>query len=68
MLHDIAREADIAIVDADAIGAELGGARAIPDAVHQNGDMQNELRKEILAILDARGARGFRAARRPVSR
>jgi hypothetical protein len=61
MLHEIAREADIAIVDADAIGAELGSARAIPDAVHQNGEMQKELRGEILRILDARGVRGFTA-------
>ncbi|MCB2059474.1 MAG: hypothetical protein R3E09_05150 [Novosphingobium sp.] len=59
MLHDVAREADIAIVDADAIGAELGGVRAIPDGVHQNGEMQEELRREILAILDARGVSGF---------
>ncbi|MCB2075023.1 MAG: hypothetical protein H6917_19565 [Novosphingobium sp.] len=59
ILHDLAREADFAIVDADAIGAELGGMHAIPDAVHQNGEMQEELRKEILAILDARKVPGF---------
>lgn len=59
MLHDIASEADLAIVDADAIGAELGGAKAIPDGVHQNGEMQALLRQEIVSILRARRVSGF---------
>jgi hypothetical protein len=59
MLHGIAKEADIAIVDADAIGADLGVGTCVPDGVHQNGAMQAELREEILAILHARGVPGF---------
>jgi hypothetical protein len=62
MLHDLARERDIAIIDADAIAAELGGQRSLPDGVHQNGEMQAELRAEILRILRARGVPGFAAA------
>ena len=59
MLHDLARERDIAIIDADAIAAELGGQRSVPDGVHQNGEMQAELRAEILRTLRARGVPGF---------
>jgi len=61
MLDDLAHEANIAIVDADAIGAELGGGEAIPDGVHQSVEMRDELRKEILAILNARKVPGFTA-------
>lgn len=59
LLHDLAREIDIAIVDSDAIGAELGAAIAIPDGTHQNGEMQAELRAEIRAILAGRNVPGF---------
>jgi hypothetical protein len=51
MLDDIARQAGIAIVDADAIGAELGGASAIPDGIHQNREMQAALRAEIVSLV-----------------
>jgi hypothetical protein len=60
MLQDLARERDIAIIDADAIAAELGGRLCFTsDAVHQNGLMQEEVRGEILWILSARGVPGF---------
>ncbi len=59
MLHDLAAELDIVIVDADAIATELGGQRSIPDGVHQNGAMQREVRAEVLRILRARGVPGF---------
>jgi hypothetical protein len=59
MLHDLARERDIDTIDADAIAAELGGQRSMPDGIHQNGEMQAALRSEILRILGARGAPGF---------
>lgn len=59
MLHDLARERDVAIVDLDAIAAALGGQRSLPDGVHQNGAMQAELRAEILRILRERGVPGF---------
>jgi hypothetical protein len=62
MLCDLARERDIAVVDADAIAAELGGQRNVPDGVHQNGAMQAETRAEILRILRARGVPGFEPA------
>ncbi len=50
LLHDLADTADIAIVDADAIAAELGGADHLPDGVHQSGEMQARVRAEILRI------------------
>lgn len=59
LLHDLARELDIAIVDSDAIAADMGGQRSIPDGIHQNGPMQAELRAEILRILRARRVPGF---------
>ncbi len=62
MLHDLASERDIAIIDCDAIAADLGGQRCLPDGVHQNGEMQAEIRAEILRVLRARGVPGFSAA------
>lgn len=59
MLHDLAAETGIAIVDADAIAAELGVHRSIPDGTHQSGEMQDVLREEILSILRARNVPGF---------
>jgi hypothetical protein len=59
MLYDLARERDIAIVDADAIAAELGARSNLHDEVHQSGAMQAELRAEILRILRARSVSGF---------
>jgi hypothetical protein len=59
MLYDLARERDIAIVDADAIAAELGARSNLHDGVHQSGAMQAELRAEILRILRARSVPGF---------
>jgi hypothetical protein len=54
MLHDLAEDTDIAIVDVDAIAADLGTAAHLPDGVHQSGPMQDEIRGEILHILDQR--------------
>jgi hypothetical protein len=62
MLCDLARERDIAIIDVDAIAAELGGRRNLPQGVHGNGAMQAEMRAEILHILRARRVPGFAAA------
>jgi hypothetical protein len=55
MLHDLAGKADIEIVDVDAIAAGLGAAAHLPDGVHQSGLMQDEVRGEILHILEQRG-------------
>lgn len=65
MLHDLARSHDVAIVDVDAIAAEMGIQRSAPDGLHQNGAMQSAVRAEILAILHARGVPGFAPAGRP---
>ena len=62
MLCDLARGHDIAVVDADAIAAELGASRNLRDGMHQSGAMQAETRNEILRILRARGVPGFSAA------
>jgi hypothetical protein len=61
MLHDLCRERDVAIVDLDAIAAELGAAAHLPDGIHPSGPLQAELRAEILRILRASGVRGFGA-------
>jgi hypothetical protein len=61
MLHDLSRERDIAIVDIDAIAAELGAAAHLPDGVHNSGPMQREVRTEILRILRDLGVPGFGA-------
>lgn len=59
MLHDLAREYDMAIVDVDAITAELGGQRNLPDGIHASGALQAEVRGEVLHILRTRGVPGF---------
>ena len=59
ILHDLARERNAALVDADAIAARLGAASHLRDAVHQSGTMQGELRNEIVHLLRDRGVRGF---------
>lgn len=56
MLDDAAREADIDIVDVDAIAADMGVIVNVPDGAHQNGPMQREVRAELLAALRARHA------------
>ncbi len=53
MLHDLADRHDLAIVDVDAIAAHLGGARNVPDGIHQSGRMQAALREEIIHHLQA---------------
>ena len=60
LLHDIARERDIAIVDVDAIAADLGAAVNLPDGIHSSGTLQAEVRDEIVRLLRARGIPGFR--------
>jgi hypothetical protein len=51
MLEDIADERDLAIVDVDAIAADIGGGEHLPDGIHQSGLMQTLLRREVLDIL-----------------
>lgn len=59
MLHDLARERGISIVDVDTITGELGGAAHLPDGVHSSGPMQAEVRSEILRILGGHRIPGF---------
>jgi hypothetical protein len=61
MLHDLARQRDVSIIDVDAMAAALGEAAHLPDGVHNSGPMQAEVRREILRILRARGISGFAA-------
>ncbi|MCE2574220.1 hypothetical protein [Komagataeibacter sp. FNDCR2] len=66
MLHDISETRGLAVIDVDALGAELGGGLHLPDGIHQSGRMQMELRHEILhALSDLRPTRA--AARAPAS-
>jgi hypothetical protein len=51
MLHDIASDRNVAIVDVDAIAADIGGGEHLPDGVHQSGVIQDLLREEILQIM-----------------
>jgi hypothetical protein len=62
LLHDLARERDVSIVDVDAIAAEIGAAAHLPDGMHQSGLMQAETRAEMLRLLRDRGVRGFQGA------
>lgn len=59
MLHDLARAPNVQIVDADAIAADLGIARHLPDAAHATGELQRELQAELLHCLQAQGVAGF---------
>ena len=62
MLHDLARERNVAILDADAIAADLGTQRHAPDGIHGSGLLETELRGELLRLLRQRGVPGFAAA------
>lgn len=55
MLHDIARDHDIAIVDADAQAAALGVAIHLPDGVHASRALDEAVRGELLEMLSRRG-------------
>ena len=46
MLHELAEDNDLAIIDVDAIAADLGGAEHLPDGIHQSGAIQAVLRAE----------------------
>ncbi len=59
MLHDLVRSHGIRIVDCDALAAEYGARRHIPDRVHSSGVLQQATRDEILRILQACGVPGF---------
>lgn len=59
MLHDLARDRDLDIIDMDARAAELGARMSLRNGVHQNGRMQSVLRKDILQALKSRGVPGF---------
>lgn len=52
MLHDLAEECDVSIVDVDAIAADLGGSEHLPDGIHHSAAMQAVVRSEILHILN----------------
>jgi hypothetical protein len=54
MLHDICGESNVAILDIDAIAAELGGGRHLPDGIHQSESLQAALRSEMLQLMQAR--------------
>ena len=52
MLHDLADECDVSIVDVDAIASDLGGSEHLPDGIHHSAAMQAVVRSEILHILN----------------
>lgn len=57
LLEDLAASHGVFVVDADAIAAEIGGARHVPDGVHYSGLMQARVREEILGELANRVSR-----------
>jgi hypothetical protein len=59
MLHDLARERDIAVIDLDAIAAEHGGREHLSDGIHQSGAIQSLIRAELLRVLAERRVPGF---------
>jgi hypothetical protein len=67
MLHDLARSSGIAIIDADAIAAELGMLAHFPDNFHASGALIGELRAELLHQLAAYGFPGFVGGDMPAS-
>lgn len=62
MLYDLARDHDLAIVDVDAITAEMGGQRNMPDGTHGSGALYAEVRGEVIHILRGKGVPGFAPA------
>ena len=62
MLGDLAREFRLGVIDLDAIAADIGAQRNLPDGVHGSGLLQSELRVELLRMLGAMGVAGFAAA------
>jgi hypothetical protein len=52
MLHDVAANRNLSIIDLDAIAADIGGGEHLPDGIHQSKLMQDILRQEILHALD----------------
>jgi hypothetical protein len=67
MLHDLAAETGIDIIDIDAIAAEFGVAENVPDNFHWSGLLDREVRSEILRILSYRGVAGFTRTPKPPS-
>jgi hypothetical protein len=51
ILHELAEERGIAIIDIDAMGAALGGAAHLPDSIHPSGALQAAVRAEIAQLL-----------------
>jgi hypothetical protein len=65
MLHDLAEECDVSIVDVDSVAGYLGGAEHLPDGIHHSAAMQSVLRAAIADIMDnlkpqSSGAAGVR--------
>ncbi|MBV8601865.1 MAG: hypothetical protein JO359_09920 [Candidatus Eremiobacteraeota bacterium] len=54
MVHDLAREGKLTIVDLDRAAAKFGGAAHLPDGIHQTRALADELRGEVLRLLRKR--------------
>jgi len=59
MLHELSRDRDIAILDVDAIAADLGIHRHVPDGLHGSGPFQDQMRRELVRLLRERKVGGF---------
>ena len=59
MLHDLERTCGIAIIDAEAIAADLGMLAHFPDGFHATDTLIGEMRAELLHQLEAHAIPGF---------
>lgn len=59
MLHDLERSHGIAIIDADAIAADMGTGRHLRDGTHASGALNREIAAELRRQLNAWGFPGF---------
>jgi len=58
-LHDLEEDHRLCIVDADAIAADLGMARHLPDGIHGSGAFYAAVRAELVRQLGNWGVPGF---------
>jgi hypothetical protein len=59
VLTSVARQRPLSVIDADAIAVDLGIHAHIEDATHPYGDLDRELRAELVRTLRAIGVKGY---------
>ena len=54
MLHDLAAQGCVSIIDQDLLGAGLGTRTHLPDGTHASGALNAAMRAELLAVVEER--------------